>query len=65
MNVWLAKRFIKVPFISLVNSIMGREVVRELIQDKLEPKELRKELDRLLNDTAYRERMKATYVNSA
>ncbi|MGB3870571.1 MAG: lipid-A-disaccharide synthase [Flavobacteriales bacterium] len=59
VNVWLAKRFIKVPFISLVNLIMGREVVRELIQDKLEPKELRKELDRLLNDTAYRERMKA------
>ncbi len=59
VNVWLAKRFIKVPFISLVNLIMGREVVRELIQDKLEPKELRKELDRLLNDSAYRERMKA------
>lgn len=59
VNVWLAKRFIKVPFISLVNLIMGREVVRELVQDKLEPKELRKELDRLLNDTAYRERMKA------
>ena len=59
VNVWLAKRFIKVPFISLVNLIMGREVVRELIQEKLEPKELRKELDRLLNDTDYRERMKA------
>ena len=26
VNVWLAKRFIKVPFISLVNLIMGREV---------------------------------------
>ncbi|MBZ0205579.1 MAG: lipid-A-disaccharide synthase [Flavobacteriales bacterium] len=59
VNVWLAKRFIKVPFISLVNLIMGREVVRELIQGALKPSELRAELDRLLNDTAYRERMKA------
>ena len=59
VNVWLAKRFIKVPFISLVNLIMGREVVRELIQGDMAPKELRKELDRLLNDVAYRSRMLA------
>ena len=59
VNVWLAKRFIKVPFISLVNLIMGREVVRELIQGDMAPKELRKELDRLLNDEAYRSRMLA------
>ncbi|MBK6408664.1 MAG: lipid-A-disaccharide synthase [Flavobacteriales bacterium] len=59
VNVWLAKRFIKVPFISLVNLIMGREVVRELIQKDMAPKELRKELDQLLNDDAYRSRMLA------
>lgn len=57
VNVWLAKRFIQVKFISLVNLIMGREVVRELIQKDLSPRELRKELDRLLNDGDYRERM--------
>ncbi len=57
VNVWLAKRFIKVPFISLVNLIMGREVVRELIQTEMAPKPMRKELDRLLNDETYRERM--------
>lgn len=57
VNVWLAKRFIKVPFISLVNLIMGREVVRELIQEDMRPAELRKELHRLLHDQAYREHM--------
>lgn len=57
VNVWLAKRFIKVRFISLVNLIMGREVVRELIQGEMKPEPLRKELDRLLNDADYRQRM--------
>lgn len=59
INVWLAKRFIKVKFISLVNLIMDREVVRELIQADMKPEPLRNELDRLLNDLAYRERMLA------
>jgi lipid-A-disaccharide synthase len=57
VNVWLARRFIKVSFISLVNLIMGREVVRELIQSEMAPGPVRKELDRLLNDGGYRARM--------
>jgi lipid-A-disaccharide synthase len=57
VNVWLAKRFIKVPFISLVNLIMGREVVRELIQRDLKPDVLGAELERLLQDGPYRARM--------
>ncbi|HMN06723.1 MAG TPA: lipid-A-disaccharide synthase [Flavobacteriales bacterium] len=57
VNVWLARRFIKVPFISLVNLVMGREVVRELIQKDMRPEALRHELGRLLNDEAYRQRL--------
>lgn len=59
LNIWLARRFIKVPFISLVNLIMGREVVRELIQQDMRPDELRKELQRLLQDGDYRRKMQA------
>lgn len=59
VNVWLAKRLIKVPYISLVNLIMGREVVRELIQRDMRPDALARELDRLLNDGPYRARMLA------
>lgn len=59
LNVWLAKRFINVKFISLVNLIMGREVVRELIQADMSAKELGRELGRLLNDVTYREGMLA------
>jgi lipid-A-disaccharide synthase len=41
---------IKVKFISLVNLIMGREVVKELIQGDLYEENLVKELDQLLHN---------------
>ena len=44
----VAKRLIRVPFISLVNLIMGKEVVRELIQDDLNKVELVNELGAIL-----------------
>lgn len=40
----IAKNLIKVPYISLVNLIAGREVVKELIQDKFSPQHMEKEL---------------------
>lgn len=57
INVWLARKLIRVPFISLVNLIMGREVVRELIQEDLVPERLAAELDRLINDGQHRDRL--------
>jgi lipid-A-disaccharide synthase len=45
----------------LVNLIMGREVVRELIQRDMTAKGLGAELGRLLNDGPYRERMLADF----
>ena len=44
----VAKRLIRVPFISLVNLIMDKEVVRELIQDDLNEKQLAIELGTIL-----------------
>lgn len=46
----IAKRLIKVNYISLVNLIMDREVVKELIQGELNQKNLIRELDLILND---------------
>jgi lipid-A-disaccharide synthase len=43
----LAKSFIKVPYISLVNLIANNEVVREIIQDDLNPYSLEREIKRL------------------
>ena len=57
INVWLARRLVKVRFISLVNLIMDREAVKELVQQDMNADTVRNELDRLLNDRPYRERM--------
>ncbi len=46
----IAKRLIKVKFISLVNLIMDREVVKELIQNELTVSNLSKELKLILYD---------------
>ena len=46
----LAKWMIKVKFISLVNLIMDKEVVKELIQGDLTEDNLVKELNQLLHD---------------
>lgn len=57
LNVWLARRLVNVKYISLVNLIMDREVVKELIQQDLTEAKLRKELERILHDGPERERM--------
>lgn len=44
----IAKKLIAVPFISLVNLIAGREVVKELIQSELTPDKIAAELLRIL-----------------
>ena len=49
LSVWLARRLIKVKYISLVNLIMDREVVRELIQKELNRDNLVAELHKLMD----------------
>ncbi|WP_224485261.1 lipid-A-disaccharide synthase [Robertkochia aurantiaca] len=44
----IAKRIITLKFISLVNLIMDKEVVKELIQDEMNTKNLKKELGKIL-----------------
>ena len=45
------KFIVKIKFISLVNIIMGREVVKELIQNDVNPKKIEIELSNLLNNS--------------
>ncbi|MBI3503159.1 MAG: lipid-A-disaccharide synthase [Bacteroidetes bacterium] len=53
----IAKRLVKVNYISLVNLIMEKEVVKELIQNDFNETNLRKETEKLLNDKTYRSKM--------
>ena len=57
----IAKRLIRVPYISLVNLILDKPAVKELIQDELTTANLRSELDKLLNDTAHRDKVMRNY----
>ena len=45
----IAKRIITLKYISLVNLIMDKEVVKELIQEELNTKNLKIELEKILN----------------
>jgi lipid-A-disaccharide synthase len=58
----IAKRLIKVKYISLVNLIMDRLVVTELIQDQLTVENCRKELDELLHNEARKKQLQADYA---
>ncbi|ULQ50606.1 lipid-A-disaccharide synthase [Flavihumibacter fluvii] len=58
----IAKRLIKVKYISLVNLIMDRLIVKELIQDDLNISNLRTELKRVLEDGPERNRIKKDYA---
>ncbi len=57
LSYQIAKRFIRVEYISLVNLIMEKMVVRELIQYEFNTATLRQELNKLLYDENYRKRM--------
>lgn len=57
----IAKRLIKIKFIGLVNLIMNKEVVKELIQDKLTTENLVAELDVLLNNSEKKQQLLSDY----
>lgn len=59
----IAKRVIKIKYISLVNLIMNKEVVKELIQDEMNTENLIEELNKLLNDPAKREQLQKDYAD--
>ena len=57
----IAKSLIKVDYISLVNLIVGKPVVKELIQNDFNADNIGLELDRLLNNSKYRSDMLSRY----
>ncbi len=57
LSYHLGKRILDVKHISLVNILSGTEVVKELIQDRANPREIIEELKRIAFDTPYRDSM--------
>ena len=58
----IAKALIKIRYISLVNLIMDREVVTELIQDECNPARMKEELSKILKGGSKREQMLQDYT---
>jgi lipid-A-disaccharide synthase len=57
---WLAgRRFVKVPFLSMVNLIAGRQIVPELIQYEMTPQKIAAAADELLAGAERADRMRA------
>jgi len=57
----IAKRLVKLKFISLVNLIMNKGVVKELIQNDLTAEKITSELKNILFDQEKRKRIEADY----
>jgi lipid-A-disaccharide synthase len=52
---------VNIRFISLVNLIMDKEIVVELIQNNVSRGKIQKELDRLIYNSSYRETLLNAY----
>ena len=58
---FLRRHILKVKYISLVNLVANKEVVRELVADTMTVENVRLELDALLNQGDYRKKMLQEY----
>jgi len=61
ISIAIARMVVKIRFISLVNLIMDNLIVKELIQQECNPKNISAELDLLLNNKDYRAKMLQDY----
>ncbi|MDC1105938.1 lipid-A-disaccharide synthase [Prolixibacteraceae bacterium] len=57
----LRKLFLKIPYFSLVNLILGREAVKEIFQEKCTVDNVKKELELLVYDKDYRKKVEDSY----
>jgi lipid-A-disaccharide synthase len=61
VSIFIGRLVIKIRFISLVNLIMDKLVVKELIQQDCNPQTIGDELDKLVNNQEYRSAMLKNY----
>lgn len=62
ISYWLAKKLIKVKYISLVNLILNKPAVKELIQNDLNEPQLSEALNDILNNKEHIEQLQSDYT---
>ncbi|MDR0355936.1 MAG: lipid-A-disaccharide synthase, partial [Deltaproteobacteria bacterium] len=65
LSWFLAKRLVKLPYVSIANLLVGREIIPELLQDRCRPEEMAQALLPLFGDTAERRQMEASLKEAA
>lgn len=61
LTYWLGRKLIKVPYLALANLILGREVIKELIQEELTTANLKYELKAILEGGNKRNQVLTNY----
>lgn len=61
ISYWIAKRLVKIKYISLVNLILDKEAVKELIQKECKPKNIEKELLKVLPSGENHQQLNTNY----
>lgn len=62
ISIGIARMLVNIRFISLVNLIMDKETVKELIQQDCTPESIASELNNILHDPGYRKQMLDNYA---
>lgn len=63
VSFWLATKLVDVKYISLVNLIMDKEVIKELIQDDFNETKLETELSKVLKDEGFHGQLMKDYAS--
>ncbi|MCK5369760.1 MAG: lipid-A-disaccharide synthase, partial [Cyclobacteriaceae bacterium] len=61
LNYAIGSRVVKVDYISLVNLIVDKEIIKELIQDEVTTDSIIKELKNILEDETHRDHINTGY----
>ena len=62
LSFWIARRLVKVPFISLVNLVLNRALVTELLQSQVNSEQVTRELTSLIEDSQRRSDIQSGYL---
>jgi lipid-A-disaccharide synthase len=62
LSAWVARRMVRVRFASLVNLVLDREAIPEMIQERSEPTQVAAELARLLESPDARTRQRKAFA---
>ncbi len=61
ISYYIARMLIKIKYISLVNLIMDKKIIVELIQNNCNPIKIQRELNKIMTDKKYRNQMLSSY----